>query len=191
MGLFQPETSKSLVERRTSRRWRATCPAALETLTGESTGQLWDLSETGARLRLQGPPPKGTTALLKWGSERIICQVVWATEEMCGVAFETAIDSALVSSTCRMIGEFEQPVAAIHNIRAGQKRSLRASCNLQRHRPHAQQTSFVVTLRKLSGPIALDFPDPLTPAEEMFFFGSPLSHLVAHERVFEGSAAPG
>ena len=191
MSMFQPRAAKTLVERRTSRRWRATCPATLETLTGESNGQLWDLSETGARLQLQGPPPKGTTALLKWGNERIICQVVWATEEMCGVAFETAIDSALVSSTCRMIGEFEQPVAAIHNIRAGRKRTVRATCNLQHDRTNVQQPSFVVTLRTLSSPIALDCPTSLTPAEEMFFFGSPLSHVLAHGKVFERSADPG
>ena len=70
-------------------------------------------------------------------------------------------------------------------------RSLRPRCNVQRHRTHAQQSSFVVTLRKLSGPIALDCPDSLTPAEEMLFFGSPLSHLLAHERVCKGSVDPG
>ena len=76
--MFRPEIGPFLIERRKSRRSRATCVASLETPAGESFGQLWDLSETGARVEMASPPQPGTAALLKWASEKVACEVIWA-----------------------------------------------------------------------------------------------------------------
>ena len=121
--MFRPEIGPLLIERRRSRRSRATCGASLETPDGEIFGQLWDLSETGARVQTTYPPVEGTSALLKWGSEKVECEVIWARDDMCGLAFESPIDRAVVSTTGRLIGVAEHSGASMANIPLGRKRS--------------------------------------------------------------------
>ena len=123
MGMFRPEIGPLLIERRRRRRSRATCAASIETPAGEIFGQLWDLSETGARVQTADPPGEGTAALLKWASERVACQVIWARDDMCGLGFENPIDRDIVSATTRVIGGPEQPAASVSNIPVGRKRS--------------------------------------------------------------------
>jgi hypothetical protein len=121
--MFQPELGSDMIERRRSRRSRATCGACLETPDGEIFGQLWDLSETGARVQTTYPPEQGTQALLKWNSEKVECQVIWASDDMCGVEFDSPIDRAVVTATGRIIGLPEQAGASLAKIPLGQKRS--------------------------------------------------------------------
>ena len=123
MGMFRPEIGPFLIERRRRRRSRTSCAASIETPTGELFGQLWELSETGARVQTADPPQEGTVALLKWASEKVACQVMWARDDMCGLGFESPINRDLVSATGRVIGGPEQPVASLTNIPIGQKRS--------------------------------------------------------------------
>jgi len=123
MGFFEPYKGPFLIERRAARRTRATCAASLRTLTRESIGHLWDLSETGARVSVDSPPEAGETAVLKWGAEKAMCRVVWIDHDMCGLSFDTPIDSAVVESSARLIGIVEQPIAAVGNIPVGRKRS--------------------------------------------------------------------
>ena len=128
--MFRPEIGPFLIERRKSRRSRATCVASLETPAGESFGQLWDLSETGARVQMAGPPQPGTPAVLKWASEKAACEVIWVQDDMCGLGFENAIDRGVVSATARIIGGPEQPGASLENIPIGRKRSAQAGPEL-------------------------------------------------------------
>jgi hypothetical protein len=123
MGFFEPYKGPFLIERRAARRTRATCAASVRTLTHESVGHLWDLSETGARVSLDNPPQPGEAALLKWGSEKVMCSVVWTDRDMCGLAFDHPIDPAVVEASARMLGILEQPTAAMGNIPVGRKRS--------------------------------------------------------------------
>jgi hypothetical protein len=123
MGLFQPDNGPFLIERRASRRTRATCAASLRTLTNEIFGHLWDLSETGARIGVPTPPPVGESALLKWGTERVMCRIVWTEHDICGLEFEKPIDPVVVASSARLLGIIEQPTAAMGNIPVGRKRS--------------------------------------------------------------------
>ena len=123
MGLFQPDNGPFLIERRASRRTRATCAASLRTLTNEIFGHLWDLSETGARISVPTPPPVGESALLKWGTERVMCRIVWTEHDICGLEFEKPIDPVVVAASARLLGIIEQPTAAIGNIPVGRKRS--------------------------------------------------------------------
>ena len=112
-----------MIERRRSRRSRATCGASLETPDGEIFGQLWDLSETGARVQTAYPPEQGTQALLKWGSERVDCAVIWARDDMCGVEFDSPIDRSVVSAMGRIIPVPEPQGASLAKIPLGRKRS--------------------------------------------------------------------
>jgi hypothetical protein len=123
MGMFRSEIGPFLIERRRRRRSRATCAASIETTAGGIFGQLWDLSETGARVQTADLPRVGTAALLKWASEKIACRVMWVRDGMCGLGFESPIDRDLVSATTRVIGAPEQPAASFANIPVGRKRS--------------------------------------------------------------------
>jgi hypothetical protein len=123
MGFFEPYKGAFLIERRTARRTRATCVASLRTLTRESIGHLWDLSETGARVSVDVPPEVGESAVLKWGGEKVMCRVVWTEHDMCGLSFDTPIESGVVASSARLMGIVEQPVAEVGNIPIGRRRS--------------------------------------------------------------------
>jgi hypothetical protein len=123
MGMFQPDSGPFLIERRAARRSRATCGASLQTLTGESFGELWDISETGARISMTNPPERGETAILRWSAEHAMCRIVWSQDDMCGLSFESPISPEVVASTGRLIGVTEQPVATMGNIPVGRRRS--------------------------------------------------------------------
>ena len=84
---------------------------------------MWDLSQTGARISLASAPEHGESALLKWGTEQVMCRVVWTEGDMCGVSFENPIDPAVVSATARLLGIVEHPTAAMSNIPVGRRRS--------------------------------------------------------------------
>jgi hypothetical protein len=129
MGMFQPDNGPFLIERRKARRTRATCAASLKTLEGELFGDLWDLSETGARIRIPTPPERGENVLLKWVGEQAMCRVVWTEGDMCGLAFENPISATVVSETTRMLGIVEHPTATIGNIPVGRRRSAPGAAN--------------------------------------------------------------
>lgn len=189
MGFLQPDAAPMLLERRTARRWRATCAASLQTLTEENSGQLWDLSETGARLQIGDPPQQGSTAWLKWGSEKVVCRVVWIADDMCGVAFERPLNPAVVAETTRMIGEIEQPVATVKNIPVGRKRSVQHSLGLLSKPLDAAPSRLVLQLPRPKAPSGIAGPGTLTAAEEMFFYGSPLAHVLTYEANLSKSVA--
>jgi hypothetical protein len=180
MGLFQPDSGPFLIERRAARRSRATCGASLQTLTGESFGELWDISETGARIRIANPPARGETAILRWGTEHAMCRVVWSQDDTCGLSFESPMSAEVVASTARLIGIVEQPVATIGNIPVGRRRSAPSFANTL---PAEQRgpVNLLVPLSRPKAPGESGEHAPLTAAEEMFLHGSPLAHVLAYE----------
>lgn len=103
-------------------RSRVECPAQLHLTIGMRQGMLWDLSETGARLHTPEPPRAGTTALLKWNGHEAFCKVMWATEDMCGLAFDRPLKPGMLDGTVQD-NPPAGPVAAVTNIPLGQKRS--------------------------------------------------------------------
>ena len=181
MGLFRPDAGPFLLERRTARRWRATCAATLQTLTDEYLGQLWDLSETGARLKVESTPSPGATAMLNWGDCRVRCSVVWATDGMCGVVFERPLDGAAVSATTQLLREHELPIATIGNIRVGRKRSdPNRDLGLLTPALETGPSRLVISLQRRPGLRGTASQASRTAGEEMFFFGSPLAHVLSY-----------
>jgi hypothetical protein len=180
--MFQPDNGPFVIERRAARRSRATCGASLRTLSGEIFGQLWDLSETGARISIASAPERGESALLKWGTEQVMCRIVWTEGDMCGLSFENPIDPAIVSATARWLGIVEHPTAALGNIPVGRRRSA----------PGAAQAEFAPPATLLASHSVPEAPrppaeklEPLTAEEEMFLYGSPLAHVLAFEAHIE------
>ena len=114
------------IERRAVGRARTDCAARLQTPGGNWYGRLWDLSEGGARIKVDNPPPQGVTCLIGWHDNELFCRVVWSAEDMCGVLFERPISSAAVLAT---LGEPESeaqapagPAASVSNIPVGRRR---------------------------------------------------------------------
>jgi hypothetical protein len=159
-----------VLDRRLSRRVRVTSDAVLETLTGNFPGKLWDLSEGGARLQMANSPPPGTTARMRWAEQEVLCSVVWNDGEMCGVSFDSPLAFSIVMATAEVHRVLELPIAQVSKIAAGRKRSAR----LLPAEPAA-----------LTG-LVVEFPQAgrngaMAAAQEMFFHGAPLAHVVAFE----------
>ena len=188
MALSAPNHEAFAIERRAARRVRTSCPASLRTLTGQDTGQLLDLSTSGARVQLADPPGSGTAAHLLWGTHLAACTVVWAADGACGVVFETALDEAVVLETAQLSRVVEQPIAVVRNIALGRKRSSRTAREPMLTAPeeHGSRT-WSVPLSKPQGSPGSRRRAPMTAAEEMFFFGAPLAHILAYESRFLSS----
>lgn len=184
MGMFQPDNGPFVIERRTARRSRATCGASLRTLSGEIFGQLWDLSETGARISIANAPERGESALLKWGTEQVMCRIVWTEGDMCGLSFENPIDPAVVSSTARWLGIVEHPTAAMDNIPVGRRRSAPGAADAV---PEPSRSANLLASHAApeASAASAEKQQPLTAEEEMFLYRSPLAHVLAFEAHIE------
>lgn len=126
MGAWHAGVAAVPVERRGAERTRIECPAQLHLTTGIRFGSLWDLSEGGARVRLDDPPKPGSEILLKWQSHEAFCRVIWIAEGQCGVAFDRPLSKTMLDASLsppqdetRLSG----PVASVGNIAPGKKRS--------------------------------------------------------------------
>ncbi len=121
------------IERRVAGRARADCPARLQTPGGTWHGRLWDISESGARVKVDNPPAQGVMCLIGWQSNEMFCRVVWSADDMCGVLFERPVPYAVVMET---LGEPEPetpsgPAANVGNIPFGRRRGhLRSADDL-------------------------------------------------------------
>ena len=128
MVSWRAEVATVPAERRGAARSRIDCPVRLHLMVGVRAGSLWDLSETGARIQLDQPPKVGAEALLKWQTYEAFCRVVWVTDDMCGIAFDRPLSSAMLDESLRQEEEERRPsgpVATVGNIPVGQKRSRR------------------------------------------------------------------
>ena len=185
MGYLQELAGPLVPERRRSRRSRVTCPATLLTLAGEFEGELWDLSETGARLAAPDLPVRGTRAMLQWRDQKHACTVKWTDASMCGLEFEEPISEMVVSECARLLGTKEEPIAEVTNIPLGKRRSSRTSQAAEREHGRFVRTTTLVIGKPKRGANSLD-PAFLSASEEMFFWGSPLAHIVAFRALKAG-----
>jgi hypothetical protein len=129
MGLHATAQEFENVERRTSIRSRVNCPVQLRLTSGQRIGNMWDLSERGARVQMDNPPRVGASVVLEWTCYDARGTVVWATETMCGLMFEKEISLARVNELEQYREEFSGPVAEVSNIPLGNKRRRPGSEN--------------------------------------------------------------
>lgn len=176
-----------VADRRLSRRVRVTCEAVLETLTGDFSGQLWDISEGGARLQLAAPPQVGLTARLRWAEHEALCHVIWSDGEMCGVAFDRPLPAAVVTGTAELNRVIELPIARVGNIAAGRKRARPVSpvISVPAEAPvgdiERASPGWVIELPRIVGQQSGGGHKAMSAAQQMFLHGAPLSHIVAFE----------
>ena len=124
MGLFSRAKPGDAPERRQSRRYRVDCKARLIMPSGDRTGRLFDLSEDGARVRTDNPPPKGCSAILEWGANEAYAHVIWANHDSCGLRFDKPLPRQIVEKSVG--GDMETGTAAIGVVRGsfGQRRPV-------------------------------------------------------------------
>jgi hypothetical protein len=59
--------------------------------------QVVNLSATGAKLRGPTIPASGKPALFRLDNFEVLCKVVWATDELCGVRFDEPIPPRILA----------------------------------------------------------------------------------------------
>ncbi len=167
-------------ERRAFPRGPVSISARLELPSGGRPVQIIDLTERGARLRMSDPPPAGAPALLKWHPHECYCAVIWSDDDGCGLLFEQLLPDAVLSDCFAIKAGRPKPAAALDNIRAGARRGANPSRTPIFGDGARAGYAWSVALRR---PIGADLhgQKPMSPAEEMFFYGSPLAHLVDYE----------
>jgi hypothetical protein len=60
-----------------------------------------DLSATGAKLRGSMMPPVSKPALFRLDDFEVLCKVVWASDDMCGVRFDEPISPPILAHVSR------------------------------------------------------------------------------------------
>jgi hypothetical protein len=75
------------IGRRGASRLRICLPARLDTITGRTPGVIHDLSQSGARLRLQSVPRAGADVVITIGRLEAFATVVWANDNFIGLKF--------------------------------------------------------------------------------------------------------
>lgn len=124
MRLFAAEAVSLAAERRAVARTLVDCHARLHLPSGYRHGKLANISELGARMELDRPPPPGATVLLLWRTHEAFCKVAWANETACGLTFERPLRAHVLEDTTGD-ASVPGPVANHGNIPLGQKRGLR------------------------------------------------------------------
>lgn len=122
MAFLNARNPQEQRDRRVTRRYVIDCAARLTMARGDRAGRLVDLSELGARLETEYPPPPGTTGFLRWGGEDHYCRVMWASDGRCGLQFDRPIAMAVVEATCSRVEVEMRPIAAVGRIPLGQRR---------------------------------------------------------------------
>lgn len=75
------------IGRRGASRLRICLPTRVDTITGRSPGVIHDLSQSGARSRLQSVPRAGADVVITIGSLEAFATVVWANDNFVGLKF--------------------------------------------------------------------------------------------------------
>ncbi|AWW75306.1 hypothetical protein CD351_12785 [Erythrobacter sp. KY5] len=115
------------IERRRAGRMLVEIPVGLRTVSGVRDCKIANISDAGAKLELDDPPPMGVTGWLVMGEDEVYCTVVWTNETACGVEFEFVLRPGMMA---RLAGERAKevgPAADRGNIQMGRKRSALVS----------------------------------------------------------------
>ena len=107
---------------------------------------------------------------------------------MCGLEFEEPISEMVVAECARLLGTKEEPIAEVSNIPLGKRRSSHTSQAAKRERGCFLRTTTLVIGMPKRGANSLD-PTFSSASEEMFFWGSPLAHIVDFRELKAGQTS--
>jgi len=122
-GFYKSNDGTIQADRRAYVRTRVDWPALLRTPAGEWAGRIDDISEKGARLKVQFPPRVGASALLEWNSHEVFCKVMWTNKDSCGVSFDKPLPRNLLVEMAGVRDDRIEPMADPMRIPAGKKRN--------------------------------------------------------------------
>ena len=83
--------SRRFTNRRRSERASVLLPASVVTMSAYQYFDLVTLSAGGAKLRGSSLPAVGRPGLFRLDGYKVMCRVVWAHDELCGVQFDELI----------------------------------------------------------------------------------------------------
>lgn len=109
-------------DRRRSARFPTEVSVILRTVLGNRKCRISNISDDGAMLETESPPPEGIAACLLMGEDEIFGTIKWSKDGACGIQFERAIGE---NKLVEIAGEQVQrtgPVANVGNIQPGRKR---------------------------------------------------------------------
>lgn len=156
------------------------CPVRVITVGAYRRGELLHLSETGAEVEIDDAPSAGATVLLKWSSHERLCTVTWSGGSLCRMSFERSAWQPYIPGAAQSARPPDRFSASLSRIVEGRKRG-RLGNLLSR-----QQSTFVwqVEIQDHRRRGVLSSAEAMRPEEEMFFLGSPLSHVVEYHTRF-------
>ncbi len=76
---------------------RRTARASVVTMNAYQYLELINISATGAKLRGSPLPDIGKTALFRLQDIQLLCKIMWATDNQCGVRFEELVPLKMVA----------------------------------------------------------------------------------------------
>lgn len=123
--------------------------------------------------------------MLQWRDQKHACTVIWTDASMCGLEFEEPISEMVVAECARLLGTKEELIAEVSNIPLGKRRSSHPNHAVVREHGRFVRTTTLVIRKPKRGANSLD-PAFLSASEEMFFWGSPLAHIVAFRELKAG-----
>lgn len=94
-----PSLAGARTGRRRDSRLRVELPARLLTLTANVRASLCDLSQSGARLRHEGPLDRGEEGVLRWLEFETFGQIVWSRGGFAGLEFDGLLAPAILLET--------------------------------------------------------------------------------------------
>lgn len=109
-------------DRRRSARFIVEVPAFIETVVGRRSCHISNISDIGAMLETDAPPPAGIAACLSLGEHNIYCTIKWSKENTCGVEFDRPINDAVLAGVASETEHTPGPVANLGRIQMGAKR---------------------------------------------------------------------
>ncbi|HEY0164290.1 MAG TPA: PilZ domain-containing protein [Sphingomicrobium sp.] len=77
--------------RRRAPRASVLLPASVVTMSAYQYLEVVNLSPTGAKLRGSPRPEVGKTAMFRLDGFQLLCKIVWAKDDLCGVRFDELI----------------------------------------------------------------------------------------------------
>ena len=86
-----------VINRRRYRRAPVLLPASIVTMSAYQYLEVMNLSATGAKLRGTMMPAVSMSALFRLDKFQVLCKIVWATEDLCGVRFDEPIPPYLLA----------------------------------------------------------------------------------------------
>ena len=109
-------------DRRRTARFVVEVPAFIETVVGRRSCRISNISDMGAMLEAETPPPAGIAARLSLGDYDIFCTVKWSQGKACGVEFDRPISENMLAGVASETQHTPGPVANVARIQMGAKR---------------------------------------------------------------------